>query len=150
MKNRIIAYEEEKTIQKKLLSYLLNCDWEAAHLLAKFHSKNEFFKEDDKTYFLMDGENVISFLTLAHQDCVADESMRPWIGFVYTDKDYRGKRNSEKLIKYALRKAKDRGFSEVFLASNHNGLYEKYGFKYLEKKIDVFNEEVKVYIYNLK
>ena len=146
---KIIAFEESKDLQNKLLSYLHNCKWSAGRFLAKLHSDNVFFIEGDRTYFIMDGEKVVSFLTLAHQDCINDDTMQPWIGFVYTDESYRGKRNSEKLIKYALKKAKEKGFSKVFLASDHIGLYEKYGFEYMNIRKDIYNEECRVYVYHL-
>ncbi len=98
----------------------------------------------------MDGEKIVSFLTLAHQDCNDDDTMSPWIGFVYTDESYRGKRSSEKLIRHALNKAKAKGIKEVFLASDHIGLYEKYGFKYLDTRDDIYGEKCRVYSYCLK
>lgn len=146
---KIIAFEESSDLQSKLLLYLNNCKWNAGPFLAKLHSDNNFFVEGDRTYFLMDGDKVVSFLTLAHQDCIDDETMKPWIGFVYTDESYRGERNSEKLIKYALKKAKEKGSYKVFLTSDHFGLYEKYGFEYIGTRKDIYNEECKVYVYHL-
>ncbi|MGL5676257.1 MAG: GNAT family N-acetyltransferase [Cellulosilyticaceae bacterium] len=145
----IIAFQERVDLQDKLVQYLKSCSWSSAQLLARFLVNNEFFVEGDCAYFLMDGENVVSFLTLAHQDCIDDKTMTPWIGFVYTDESYRGKRYSETLIKYALGKAKAEGHTQVYLATDHIGLYEKYGFEYLETKIDVFNEACRVYVYQL-
>lgn len=66
------------------------------------------------------------------------------------EQSYRGNRYSEKLIKYALEQAKLKGYEQVYLATNHIGLYEKFGFEYVEDKIDVFNEVCRVYLRSIK
>ncbi|MDR0288012.1 MAG: GNAT family N-acetyltransferase [Clostridiales bacterium] len=53
----------------------------------------------------------------------------PFIGAVYVDPQFRGRRVSENLVKVACDYACSCGFSAVYLISSHVGLYEKYGFK---------------------
>jgi GNAT superfamily N-acetyltransferase len=69
----------------------------------------------------MDEDAVVSFITLTHQDCIADESMYPWLGFLYTEPNYRGHRYSEQIIQHALSVAKDMGHNE---ATDKVGLLE--------------------------
>ncbi|ULQ58910.1 GNAT family N-acetyltransferase [Brucepastera parasyntrophica] len=144
----IITYEEREDLRPALLQYLRDCEWGAAKLLADLHIKNNFFSDDDRTYFLMSGNDIISFLTLARRDCIADENLFPWIGFVYTDTKYRGHRYSEKLIRRALEDAGRKGFSRVYLATDHTGLYEKFGFVFKENRPDINNEDSRIYVYD--
>lgn len=76
-----------------------------------------------------DGENIAGYCTLSEKDELPDGyPFTPFIGFVFVDERYRGKRISEKLIGLALRYAKDLGYRTVYVMSGERGLYEKYGF----------------------
>lgn len=82
----IISYFECNQ-QAKLKEAIAACDWSAARFLVELLEKGTF----DETlggwgelYLLMDGGNLVSFATFTGQDAVRDESLTPWIGFVYT------------------------------------------------------------------
>jgi predicted acetyltransferase len=53
----------------------------------------------------------------------------PFIGAVYTDPKYRGRRISEKLCNVAEDYVKSLGFQTVYICSGEEGLYEKYGYE---------------------
>ncbi|WP_053985070.1 GNAT family N-acetyltransferase [Niameybacter massiliensis] len=142
------------TYDKKdeLIKYLKACEWGASKFLAQLITEQTFEEmlgKDGKVYFLMDQEKVAAFLTLTQKDCIDENSLFPWIGFVYTDPTYRGHRYSGKLIQHALKVAKEQGYEKVYLATDHVGLYEKYGFEYVENRMDVWNEESRIYSIHL-
>ena len=140
----IIEFQKEQYI----LEYFKNCEWGAAKFLYELIVNNSLYKtlgEDTKIIVLVDEENVVSFATYANQDCVDDKSLFPWIGFVYTDEAYRGKRYSQKVIEYINTLAKKDNYSLIYLATDHVGLYEKYGFVYMESRIDIYDEESRIY-----
>lgn len=137
--------------QEALISKIGQGDWGAAKLLAKLLQENTFQKTlgGGTVYLLMDEENVVSFVTLTRQDCIADEILYPWLGFFYTFPAYRGHRYGGQLLEYAANEAKKQGFEQVYLATDHVGLYEKYGFNYLENRIDMYGEDSRIYAKNL-
>ena len=140
----IIEFQKEQYI----LEYLKNCEWGAAKFLYELIVNNSLYKtlgKDTKIIVLVDGENVVSFATYANQDCIDDMSLFPWIGFVYTDEAYRGNRYSQKVIEYIKELAKKDNYSSIYLATDHIGLYEKYGFIYIESRIDVYDDESRIY-----
>lgn len=55
----------------------------------------------------------------------------PFIGFVFVDEQYRGKRLSELMIKSATSYAYELGYKKIYIMSGEIGLYEKYGFNKL-------------------
>lgn len=57
---------------------------------------------------------------------------------------------SQKLILYAMKYLKSVGFDKVYLVSDHENLYEKYGFQVLDRKIAPWGAEEKIYMQNLK
>ena len=96
---KIIEFKKEQHI----LEYFKECEWGAAKFLYDLIINDKLYEtlgEDTKIIVLLDGTNVVSFATYANQDCIDDKTLFPWIGFVYTDEAYRGKRYSQKVIEY--------------------------------------------------
>ena len=142
----IIRYFESDR-QVALLEKLKRCDWSAARFLVELLEKdtfNEMLGGWGEILMLMEGEELVSFLTFTGQDAVRDEALTPWVGFVFTDPRYRGHRYAGKLLAYAEQCAVDRGFDGVYIATDHVGLYEKYGYAYVESRVDYWGDEMRV------
>lgn len=145
----IIEFKNEQYV----IDYFRNCSWGAAKFLYKLIDEKkveEVLGENTKIIALVDNQKVISFATYAKRDCIIDDKLFPWIGFVYTDKEYRGNRYSQQVINYIINKATIDDFSNVYLATDHIGFYEKYGFEYVEDRLDIYNEISRIYKFNLK
>lgn len=143
--NVINFYESDD--QQALIEKIEHGDWRAAKFLAKLLREGTFQQAvgGGTVYLLMDGENIVSFVTLTRQDCVADDALYPWLGFFYTFPEYRGHRYGGQLLAYAAEEVKKRGCKQVYLATDHVGLYEKYGFNYLENRVDIYGEDSRIY-----
>lgn len=145
---KILEYKNEQFI----LDYFRECSWCAAKFLYQLIIENkveEVLGEKTKLVVLVDNDKVISFATYAKRDCVKDDTMYPWIGFVYTQKEYRGHRYSQKVIDYIIEKARNDGYSNIYLATDCVGFYEKYGFVFSEEKIDIYGDLSRIYKYDL-
>ena len=123
-------------------------EWRAASFLAGLLGKDEFHQAvgQGTVYLLTEGDRLLSFLTLAERDCVDAPEYRPWIGFVHTAPEYRGHRYVGRLIDHACTVAREHGAERVFLSTDHVGLYEKYGFTYLENRVSIYGEDSRIYI----
>lgn len=142
----IVNYFESPN-KKELLGKIGQCDWGAARFLVELLQKDTFFRTlggAGDLYLLMDGENLVSFATLTMQDSVRDEAMFPWIGFVYTEPAYRGHRYAGQLLSHAEAAAAGQGYGHIYIATDHVGLYEKYGYRYLENRIDCWGDDQRV------
>ena len=87
-----------------------------------------------------------AFVTLCDKDEIVAPELFPWVGFVFTFPKYRGNRLSEKLIDYAVELAKNL-YSEsenLYVSTDHVGLYEKYGFSFLEEADTVWGEKSRI------
>ena len=126
-------------------------EWRAAKYLARKLENGEFHQEvgEGTVYLLTDGEELISFVTLTHQDCINDKSRYPWLGFFYTFPEYRGHRYGGQLLACVAEEAKKRGYMRVYLATDQVGLYEKYGFSFLENRVDLYGDDSRIYVKNL-
>lgn len=143
---QIINYFDSD-IKQELIEKIESVEWGAAKFLTELLKENRFYTMlggEGDLFLLMDGENLVSFLTLTKQDVIRDESMFPWIGFVYTVPEYRGNRYCKKLIDYAENVAKQKGYDKVYIATDHIGLYEKFGYEYSENRVGYWGDESRV------
>lgn len=63
----------------------------------------------------------------------------PWLVNVYVDERYRGNGICKALMNTVSDNAKKVGIQELFLYTKHNGLYEKYGWEFIEM-IETFKD----------
>lgn len=131
------------------LSKIKESDWGAGRFLYELLKKQklkEYVGENTKVLMLVDGENLISFCTFAEKDDIQPTELTPWIGWVYTFPHYRGQRYVGKLLRYAEELAKTDGIHSIYISTNHNGLYEKYGYEFFKMMKDMHGEDSRVYV----
>jgi len=123
-------------------------EWRAARFLAQLLAEGRFHSTlgSGTLYLLTEGDKLVSFLTLAEKDCVDAPEYTPWIGFVHTAPEYRGRCHIGRLIDHAVAVAGERGAEQVYICTDHVGLYEKYGFTYLENRVSIYGEDSRVYL----
>lgn len=141
----------ELTNKHKWIDKIRTCDWKAAKFLADLLEQNRFHEMlgNGSLFIMADGESIVSFCTLTQRDCIKDDSLFPWIGFVFTVPEYRGHRYSGELIEFVCKEANKQGYNKVYIATDHIGLYEKYGFTYMESRTDIYNVDSSIYFRNI-
>ena len=146
---KIVEYfESDASTRQFLLQALRKCDWSAGRFLVRLLETDMFTNTlggEGKLFFLLDGNSVVSFLTLTAQDCIVAPEMTPWIGFVFTFPEYRGRHHIGALLDHARKCAAKNGSPFAFLATDHVGLYEKYGFSYWGSRCDIHGEMSRIY-----
>ena len=128
--------------------YAKNCSWKAGKALSNVMNDCRF-KEWERVIVAVDGNTICGYCTVAKTDCISNVSYTPYIGFVFVEEQYRGNRLSEKLIDCAANYLKQVGFNRVYIVSDHENLYEKYGFCVIDRKIAPWGTEQKIYVKNL-
>lgn len=119
--------------------------WSAGQALARA-MRSGGFTDWERVIAAMDGARVCGFCTAAKEDCIPDAPYTPYIGFVFVDEAYRGARLSQKMIEAAMRYLKSVGFDRVYLTSDHENLYEKYGFTVIDRRYAYWGAEEKIYM----
>ena len=123
-------------------------DWRAASYLCSLLRENklkEQYGDSTEVLLLVEGETLMSFCTYADQDEIRDPSLTPWVGFVYTFPEFRGTRRVGKLLEHAYMMAKENGFKTLYISSEEEGLYEKYGFTFWKNMTTWLDEETHVF-----
>ncbi len=129
------------------LSEIKKSDWQAAEILARFIEEKTFHDNlgEGTLLLLTDSNKLVSFLTFAEKDCIDDERLSPCVGFVYTVPEYRGHRYAGRLISRCGEIAAEKEITKIYVCTDHVGLYEKYGFSYIESRIDIYGGNSRVY-----
>ncbi len=130
------------------LSQIGKSDWEAGKFLHELLSKkilSDIVGEHPKVLMLTDGDELISFCTYSEKDDIQPTPLTPWMGFVYTFPQYRGHRYVGRLFQEIEKIAKAENVHDIFISTNHTGLYEKYGCEFYQMMNDVNDEPSRVY-----
>ena len=132
----------------RVRNYAESCSWKAGKSLAN-DMDNNVFKEWERVIVAFDNEKICGYCTVAKTDCIPNVCYTPYIGYMFVGEEYRGNRLSQKLIQYAMDYLKTIGFDKVHIVSDHENLYEKYGFHIIDRKIAPWGSEEKIYVQKL-
>ena len=124
-------------------------DWRAGAFLNRIITDGSYpdvLGDGLRVLLLTDGDELVSYCTLAEKDDIQPTELTPWIGFVYTFPKYRGHRFAGLLFREAQRFAGQEGVKAVYLSTNHIGLYEKYGFEFFGIMDDIDGNPSRIYV----
>ena len=100
-------------------------------------------------YLLQNEDEMIGCAGLITNDFISRGDLYPWINALFIDKNHRGNAYASLLIDYAKTDAKEAGFENLYLCTEHVGYYEKYGFKYIGQGYHPWGGESRIYEINL-
>ena len=130
------------------LEQIRKSDWGAGQFLYELLSKNKLkdvVGEKTRVLMLTEKDALVSFCTYAEKDDIQPTELTPWIGFVYTFPEYRGRRLAGELFAEIKRLAKAERVHDIYISTNHVGLYEKYGCEFYQTMTDIGGEPSRVY-----
>ena len=81
---------------------------------------------------LMDNDEMIGFISLFKYDGDECRELTPWYATMYVKKEYRGNGYSKILNDELLRQTKEMGYDKLYLKSELENYYEKFGAKYIK------------------
>ena len=124
----LLVLNKECPFWQKAIDFANNSSWSAGPFLANKMKANDFLEWERVVVAAINNEIVGYCSFTKYDELPAEHNISPFIGFVFVDEQYRGKRISEKMIDAAITYAKTLGYQKVYLMSSEKGLYEKYGF----------------------
>ena len=79
------------------------------------------------------GGKCIWTVSLVHND-LRCRDYTPWLASLYVDKEHRGNKTGERLVLEIMNKAKDLGYKELYLRTEHaSGYYKRLGWTFVER-----------------
>ena len=131
------------------LAKIGKCDWGAGQYLCELIRNDTFFDmvgQNSRLLMLVDGDELISFCTLAQMDDIQPTKLTPWMRFVYTFPEYRGHRYMGRLFEEIGKILKEEGYSKVYISTDHEGLYEKYGCTFMTEAKALSGDDSRIYV----
>lgn len=131
----IIWLSIQDPLWEKVIWYANDCPWQVGPLLAQKMIENDF-SDWEKVFVAMEGDKLLWFCTFTKEGWISNCEYAPYVGFMFVDEGYRGKRLSERLIDSVEDYAKTLDFKNLYIVSDLRWLYEKYGFNKIDESID--------------
>lgn len=99
--------------------------------------KKKIYNALDNKYFckliLIDTNNLIGFISILPKDCKEEKELTPWYATMYVKEQYRNNGYSRMLNDAILKEAKNRGFAILYLKTDLENYYEKFGAIFIKK-----------------
>ena len=96
-------------------------------------------------YLMLKGEDIIGGYGLITNDFISRQDLWPWLCALYIEEEYRGSQLGSKLLEHAKKEASKLGFRKLYLSTDHEGYYEKYGWKPIAKGYHPWEAESTIY-----
>ena len=94
---------------------------------------------------LLSNDRLIGFISIFPNDCDECINLTPWYATMYVKKEYRGNGYSKILNEAILEESRRRNYKEIFLKTDLNNYYEKFGAKFIKN----LNNGEKLYKFEL-
>ncbi len=98
-----------------------------------------------KFFVLIKEKRIVGCYGLIINDMISRHDLFPWFSHLFVEVNERGKSYGELLLKHAEQEALRSGFSVLYLHTDHDGFYEKYGWQRIEDGFEVDGMKTKIY-----
>lgn len=95
-------------------------------------------------------DQFVGTVSLWRNDLCARQDLYPWMACLYVCERYRHLGIGTLLQNKAIEVAKNMGYKQIFLITNHDNLYEKNGWEFMEKAPLGDGTMTKIYVYALR
>ena len=79
----------------------------------------------------LDGEKIVGGMGVIENDFHDRPDLAPNVCAVYTEEAYRGRGIAGRLLEKVVSDMREKGISPLYLATDHTGFYERYGWEFL-------------------
>ena len=108
-------------------------------------------KNDLPQWYLLEKEKeIIGCAGLITNDFISRGDLYPWVCAVFIEEKERGNSYCSLLLNKAKSDAKKSGYNNLYLSTEHIGLYEKFGFEYIGQGYHPWEDESRIYAIELE
>lgn len=108
------------------------------------HSSNEK-RGLPRFYLLLKGEMIAGCAALVTNDFISRHDLRPWLAGLYVEQSERGQELGSFIMEQLAEEAKRAGYAKVYLTTDHNSYYERYGWIRIEDGYEPSGERTRIY-----
>ncbi|MDX8342290.1 GNAT family N-acetyltransferase [Rossellomorea sp. YZS02] len=97
-------------------------------------------------YTALQRDKIIGTYALLRNDLNSRQDLYPWLACLYVDPDHRGDGLGSELLDHALKEVGKKGYDRLYLTTDLEGYYEKYGWTHSTDAVGLSGESIKVYV----
>ncbi|MFG6494771.1 GNAT family N-acetyltransferase [Fictibacillus sp. UD] len=96
-------------------------------------------------YIALIEEEIVGTYALLRNDLNSRQDLYPWFACLYVNPEYRGKEIGSQLLQHAIEETARKGFGNLYLSTDLEGYYEKYGWTHVGEVYGVDGGSLKIY-----
>lgn len=97
-------------------------------------------------YIVIQNHSIVGSYALLTNDLISRQDLTPWLACLFVIPELRGNKLGSILLQHACKEAHKKGFEYLYLCTEIEGYYEKYGWSYVEEAYIFNGEPTKVYM----
>lgn len=143
---RVERIEKGSALAQQLLEFVKNCSWHEVREHIADMLQKWLFTEWEAVFAAVDGGRIVGMATLMMTDYYPLPDIFPYVSCIFVTEEYRGQRISGVLIDFANSYAKKQGHDKTYIPTDHAGLYEKYGYRYVRDIVNYGGRTDRLYV----
>lgn len=146
-KMRIISVRENPEFRETAIEYI-SSKWELVSPVIYENSISHCINSPNplpQWYLLEKDKEIIGCAGLITNDFISRMDLYPWVCALFIEEKERGHNYSDLLLEKAKEDSIKGGFKNLYLCTDHIGLYEKSGFKYIGQGYHPWEESSRIY-----
>ena len=141
--------DKDTELAEQLLCFVENFSWEEVKEHLSQNLRNWVFTEWETPFVAIADGEIVGMASIMKTDYYPLPELYPWVSSIFVTEEHQGQRISGKLIDFANAYAKKCGFDRTYIPSEHVGLYEKYGYRYLKDIVNYGGGTDRLYVKEL-
>ena len=98
-----------------------------------------------KFFLLLDGDEIVGCYGLVTNDFISRHDLYPWFACLFINERKRGGELGKLLMDHAEKETRKAGFSSLYLTTDHDGYYERYGWRRIEDGFEPSGKRTRIY-----
>lgn len=103
-----------------------------------------------KFFLMLKHQQVVGCYGLITNDFISRCDLWPWLACLYIEESERGQRLSQRFFVHAAEQALAMGYTQLYLTTDHDGLYEKSGWQRLADGFSLFGASTRIYQHSVQ
>lgn len=130
---QIVKVEKGSENAAALLEFVRHFSWVDVqeHMTEKLEAWD--FTDWEAAFAAKDGEKIVGMAYLLKTDYYPLPEIFPWVTCLFVSEEVRGRGLCGQLIDCANRYAASLGFARTYIPTEHTGVFEKYGYRFLRE-----------------
>jgi GNAT superfamily N-acetyltransferase len=96
-------------------------------------------------YIAIANEKIIGTFAILRNDINSRQDLTPWLACLYVDPAFRGRELGGEFLQFALQEAAVKGYKKLYLATDLEKYYEKYGWIHTTEAFGLGGNSLKIY-----